>query len=330
MILDLDPPCREAATSSVRVKIHDMELLRRWLSGGLNAGMGYLSREDRIMKMEDTSLLMADSSSILVFLFRYRKPGGIKDGFGKFASYSLSRDYHILLKKEISRYVEGRGLYRDKYRVYVDTGPLSERTIAAMAGLGWIGKNSMLINRQIGSFTFIGTAVTDIAIDSPSFPQPDLCGRCTRCIESCPTGAIRDDRTVDSRLCISYHTIESRDVIPTNIAKRMGNMVFGCDICNEVCPWNNREGKGCDFIEFNDSIANIELEDMAFMTDEEFRERFRGTAVTRATAQGLARNATVALHNMGRDDVVRDVSRNFDDLRGLQARTLLNDDKSNL
>ncbi|MGC8644733.1 MAG: tRNA epoxyqueuosine(34) reductase QueG [Thermoplasmata archaeon] len=322
MMLDLDPPCSWSAVSAVRVRIQDTGRLRDWLSQRLNAGMSYLSRGERMMKLEDPSLLMSGAKSILIFLFRYQRGPTPQPEFGKMASYSLSRDYHILLREEISRYLEQRGLYRDNFRIYVDTGPISERGIAATGGLGWIGKSSMLVNKTLGSFTFIGVAVTDLAIEGPSFPQPDMCGRCTRCIDSCPTHAIRSDRTVDSNLCISYHTIESREVIPPLIAMRMGNMVFGCDICNDVCPWNRPDAKGCEIIR-NDEGLMMKLEDLAYMGQEEFRERFGKTAIARATSAGLARNATVALHNAGRDDLVRDIAMSFDDLRATQARVLL-------
>ncbi|MEM0128079.1 MAG: tRNA epoxyqueuosine(34) reductase QueG [Thermoplasmatales archaeon] len=324
MITRLGPAGRGTAVSSVRVGLSDISKLEHWIALELNAEMSYISRMDRLMKIQDTSLLMRGAKSILIFLVKYGRGKEPPTGYGKIASYALYSDYHDTIKDQITKFVTENGLYVDMFRVYVDTGPVEERGIGSQAGLGWIGRNSMLINRELGSFTFIGTAVTDVVIDSQTFPQADLCGRCTRCIDSCPTHAIRSDRTVDSNLCISYHTIENRGVIPKGVAAKMDNMIFGCDICNDVCPWNfSKEGVRSDWIEDRDFLTAMKLEDLAYVDKESFNDKFKSAALKRAGDAGLARNATVALFNSGREDIVRDVAMNFDDVRGSQARALL-------
>ncbi|MEM0127045.1 MAG: tRNA epoxyqueuosine(34) reductase QueG [Thermoplasmatales archaeon] len=323
MIVDLEAPDVGSAVSSLRVRISDTTTLDRWISNGFNANMSYISKTDRLMKIRDSSLLMKDARSIIIFLFRYGKGAAPKEGYGRIAAYAQWFDYHETLRDEITRYIIENNLYLNNFKVYVDTGPIEEREISRLSGLGWIGKNSMLIHRVLGSFTFIGAAVTDIIADTQIFPQPDLCGKCTRCIDSCPTHAIMQDRTIDSNKCISYHTIENRGIIPANIAVRMNDMIFGCDICNDVCPWNSDKKIRSDLLRYGNFSMKMKLEDIAYIDQDRFLEEFRYSAIRRAGAKGLARNAVVALFNAGKYDIVKDIANNFNDLRGSQARLLL-------
>ena len=183
----------------------------------------------------------------------------------------------------------------------VDTGPVLERAWAARAGIGWIGKNAMLMRRDFGSWFVLGVLATtlELAVDPP---MPDYCGACRRCIEACPAGAITHARTVDSRRCIAYHTIENRGTIPEAIQDAMGDWVFGCDHCQEVCPWNQRFSKETSETDFHrrDGVTAPPLEDLLDMDEKTFLERFQGTPVMRATCAGLRRNAQIVRRNAGK------------------------------
>jgi epoxyqueuosine reductase len=317
-------PQEDVIVSATRVKIERIEIFKRWVSMGFHATMTYLSKDDAFLKREDTSLLSQDSKSILVFLLNYKHKIASGEGYGMIASYASFKDYHIFFPEMINRFMVENQLFIKEFKTFVDTGPVTERGIAEQSSLGWIGRNSMLINSRMGSFTFIGGAVTDMVLDEIHFPSPDLCGRCTRCIDNCPTGAINMDRTVDSNLCISYHTIENRDVIPRVISEKMGNMIFGCDICNDVCPWNRGKRESTLPVVQEDLFSSrMRLEDIAYLDKEQFDKQFRGSAIKRATFEGLARNALIALHNSGEDHLVREVAREFSDLRRRQAALLM-------
>jgi epoxyqueuosine reductase len=192
-------------------------------------------------------------------------------------------------------------------RSYVDTGPLIERVYAKYAGIGWIGKNTCLINQQLGSWLFLGVILTSLDLTKDeltgndvalTLPAPDRCGTCTRCIVACPTQAIVAPGELDARLCISYLTIEKRGDIPEPLRAAMGRHVFGCDICQDVCPWN-RKAPSTSAPEFQprESLVNPALEWLAEMQTEEFRNSFRGSPIRRAKLSGLRRNAVVAMGN---------------------------------
>jgi epoxyqueuosine reductase len=186
------------------------------------------------------------------------------------------------------------------YKICVDTAPLLERSYARMAGLGWIGRNTCLINQKLGSWVFLGEILTSLELE-PEGPPPDRCGTCTRCIEACPTDAIvplGSGFTIDSRLCISYLTIELRGEIPA--AQRDGNgaNIFGCDICQDVCPWNRKAATTGD-PHFAPRMETPEFERLAALSETEFRALFRGTPISRARYQGFLRNVAVAMGNSG-------------------------------
>jgi len=185
-------------------------------------------------------------------------------------------------------------------RSYVDTGPIVERVFAKYAGVGWIGKNTCIINQKKGSWLFLGVILTSIEL-TPDLPAPDRCGSCTRCIEACPTDAILAPYQLDSNRCISYLTIEKRGLPPEELRADMGRHVFGCDICQDVCPWN-RKAPVSAAPEFapRPGLVNPELDWLAEMSAEEFRETFRGSPIRRAKHAGIRRNALVAIGNSGR------------------------------
>jgi epoxyqueuosine reductase len=242
---------------------------------------------------------------------------------GWISRYAWGDDYHEILGRKLDELLawmrsEFGAAFRAK--AYVDTGPVLERVAAKYAGLGWLGKNTLLINQQLGSWLFLGVILTDLEL-APSLapgeaPPRDLCGTCRRCIDACPTGAFAEPYVLDARRCISYLTIELRGAIPEEFRPAIGNMVFGCDICQDVCPWN-RKAPVTSLAEFRPrtirdaearqepppetqdagSLCNPPLEWLISLSEEEFRKNFRGSAVKRAKWRGFARNACVALGN---------------------------------
>jgi len=187
-------------------------------------------------------------------------------------------------------------------RCYVDTGPLVERVYAKHAGVGWIGKNTCLINQKKGSWLFLGVILTSLEL-APDLPAPDRCGTCTRCIEACPTDAILAPYQLDSNKCISYLTIEKRGSIPEDLRPGMGRHIFGCDICQDVCPWN-RKAPATSAPEFQPrpGLVNPALAWLAEIAPEEFRETFRGSPIRRAKRTGLRRNAAIAMGNSANNE----------------------------
>jgi epoxyqueuosine reductase len=197
------------------------------------------------------------------------------------------------------------------FRSYVDTGPLIERVYAKYAGIGWIGKNTCIISQQLGSWLFLGVILTSLDFTKPKddltednltadLPAPDRCGTCTRCITACPTQAIVAPGELDARLCISYLTIEKRGEIPDRLRSGMGRHVFGCDVCQDVCPWNRKAPvTSAEEFEAREGLVNPALDWLAEMQQEEFRAVFRGSPVRRAKLSGLRRNAVIAMGNSG-------------------------------
>ncbi len=201
----------------------------------------------------------------------------------------------------------------DLFRSYVDTGPLAERVYAKYAGIGWIGKNTCIINQKLGSWLFLGVILTSLEL-APDWPAPDRCGSCTRCLEACPTQAFVAPGELDARLCISYLTIEKRGEIAEELRSGMGRHVFGCDICQDVCPWNRKAAiTAADEFQPRQGLVNPELDWLAEMQVEEFRIAFRGSPVRRAKLSGLRRNAVVAMGNSGDTKFVSTLKRLAED-----------------
>jgi len=312
--------------SSAPVKIYDNSKFIKWIGAGFNAEMHYLSKNEAMMKREDPSLIMKNSKSLITFLVNYKRRFNYDRRYGRISKYALGIDYHIFVNKIVKNFVEKNNLFVDTFLIYTDTGPIDERLISSESGSGWIGRNSMLINSKIGSFTFIGEAITDLKINNFNIPSPDLCGSCNRCIVSCPTSAINSDRTIDSRKCISYNTIENRGIIDPSVALKMSDMIFGCDICNEVCPWNNNT-KYSEIPEVvNYDFGNkAKIEELAFIDRDSFAKIYKNSSIKRAGYQGIARNAIIAIYNNDRSDpLLKEVEKNFDDLRTKQIKILKN------
>jgi epoxyqueuosine reductase len=278
-----------------------------WLASGYAGEMQYLPRG--AAKRRDSRLPFDGAVSAIVVGLNY----GGREQSGPVARYARGDDYHDLmtdrlrelhhqLQAEIGRPIRGKA--------YVDTGPILERDLARRAGLGWFGKNTNLVNPKLGSFFFIGALVVDIELQSDSPFEADRCGSCTRCLDACPTGAFVDERVLDATRCISYLTIESKGEIPAPLREKVGDLVYGCDICQDVCPWNVRFARDLSESSFKprEAIAAKDSRTLAAeileLDDESFHASFRGSPMKRAKLRGLKRNAVVALGNTGLPDDV--------------------------
>ena len=311
--------------SAIGVRDLNIQHFLNYLNMGYAADMNYLFRSDSIMKRESPYLIAGWAKSIITFNILYKfEMKKVQAPYARFAMYSVFKDYHLVIKDYIENYLTEYGLFLNNKRIYVDTGPLMEREIGRLGGLGWIGKNSMLINKKLGSYTFLGEALVDVKLDGSFQITPDMCGNCDLCIRSCPVNAIDRDRKVDSNKCISYHTIESRKTIPLEIGTKMENMVFGCDICNDVCPWNRSRKGPTIFANRREQIENLKVEDLVYMDNENFVTKFGSTPIRRAKVEGLRRNAVMAHFNIYNDDkFLEEVSKDFRDLGGQQAAEIL-------
>jgi epoxyqueuosine reductase len=232
------------------------------------------------------------------------------------------RDYHDALLPRLQQVENALKDFAGKHgiaietRSYVDTGPIQERVYAKYAGIGWVGKNTCIIHPKLGSWLFLGVILTSLEVNSVQ-PLPDRCGSCTRCIEACPTQAIVAPGNLDSRRCIAYLTIEKRGVISEELRASMGHHVFGCDICQDVCPWNNKTGNApvSPAAEFQarEHLFHPDLRWLAQMDDAAYREQFRGSPVRRAKRGGLRRNVAVAMGNSGHREFVADLKAMAED-----------------
>jgi epoxyqueuosine reductase len=278
-----------------------------WVARGFAGEMRYLT-DRRAEVRNDPRNLLASARSVICVGKLYNSPWPYSTRFPDrerawISRYAWGDDYHDVIRRglerldEFLRHSTGAG-YESK--ICVDTAPLLERSYARLAGLGWIGKNTCLINQQSGSWFFLAELLVSLEI-GPDEPPPDRCGTCTRCIEACPTAAIVPGTlgyTVDAGRCISYFTIELRGAVPEPHRAATGNHVFGCDICQDVCPWNRRNEFTGDS-PFQPRHFAPPLERLAEVTEDEFRDMFRGTPVTRARYTGFLRNVAVAMGNSG-------------------------------
>jgi epoxyqueuosine reductase len=274
-----------------------------WIGHGYAGEMDYLARGAD--KRRDTRLPFAGTSSAIVVALDY----GGKEPAGPIARYARGDDYHDLMTArldELHRWLELELGRRVTGKSYVDTGPILERDLARRAGLGWFGKNTNLVNPRIGSFFFIGALLVDLDL-APDTPfQADRCGTCTRCLDACPTDAFVGPRLLDATRCISYLTIELKGEIPEDLREQMGTHIYGCDICQDVCPYNVkfalelREPAFAARAAIDGRDAHSLARDLLAMDDEAFRAAFRNSPMKRAKLQGLKRNASVVLENISK------------------------------
>ncbi len=278
------------------------EALDHWLRMGYAGSMRYLHRQAKNRK--NPSQILARAVRAVVTLDNYYYSSGAattdqKRGTrARIARYALGRDYHLATGRrlnELAEFLRQNGAKIAK--AFVDAGPVPERELAQRAGLGWIGKNTMLIHPGLGSFFFIGAVLTDLPIGVDLPFEADRCGSCTRCLDACPTAAFVAERVLDATRCISYLTIEHRGPIPEQFTGRLEGWGFGCDICNEVCPWNERFAQDSTIAEFRPR-GDLSAAGPGFfdeLTEEEFRERFGDTPLERAGLEGMRRNWKAAL-----------------------------------
>jgi epoxyqueuosine reductase len=336
-------------------KFPELQRMPEWLAKGYGGEMKYLADPRRA----DPKAVMAGIQSVIVCLLNYNTDRSLSTDpalpvdsgrpSGWISRYAWGDDYHDVLRERLDALAES---LRDRFagpfeaRAYVDTGPVQERVLAKYAGLGWLGKNTLLLNPMLGSFFFLGVILTTLDLEQTlaanELPPPDLCGSCRRCLDACPTQAFVEPYVMDARKCISYLTIELRGAIPDEFREAMGNHVFGCDICQDVCPWNRRapdatipqfqprvfpareeNGGEENFPRREESLFLPRLEWLLGLSEEDFREIFRGSPVKRTKWRGLLRNACIALGNSG----LRRGMANYDRISAVVERLAASEDQ---
>ena len=250
----------------------------KWLEKGYHAEMNYM--ENNIEVRFNIKNLLKEYNSMIVLGLNYYQDK--REGFGKNISvYAYGRDYHKTIKgklKKIIAFLKRNGI---KARGFTDSAPILEKYLAQKAGLGWQGKNSLIINRKLGSYFFLAEILTDFDFKEKPKIVTEHCGKCRRCMDACPTGAIVEDKIIDSNKCISYLTIEYKGDLEKEMALKMQDLIFGCDICQEVCPWNGKIIQTKE-LDFKYRYTGIDLSDLKFLKEEEFKEFFKGSPIKRA------------------------------------------------
>ena len=300
-----------------------------WLDAGRHASMEYLADDLARARRANPRLILPEAKSILVLAAPYPNPKFASaklpsprgrragdEGRGKISAYAWNDDYHLTLKEKLQAliiFIEEQAGHPVPNRWYTDTGPILEKDLAQRAGLGWIGKNTCLIHPQQGSYFFLAEILLGIEL-SPDEPfTTDYCGNCTRCLDACPTQAILPNRTLDANLCISYLTIENKGEIPGELRPKLGDLIFGCDICQMVCPWNRfSEGNNESKIDHRPNLIT-ELS----LTPQEFNQKFKNNPVKRAKRRGYLRNVAVALGNAGNRTAISALESALNDIEPL-------------
>jgi len=272
----------------------ETERLQTWLKNGYNAGMKYM--EKNIDKKKDVRLILPEAKSIISLGMNYFTPHQFagQENSGKVSRYAWGKDYHLIIWEKLDQLKTILKKIDPSFEAitYVDTGPVMDKAWAVRSGLGWLGKNSNVINRKIGSWFFIATVITNYKL-SPSKNAADLCGSCTACADACPTKAIAEDYVVDSNKCISYLTIENKGEIDETFAGKFENWIFGCDICQDVCPWNKKFSLPTSQQAFNsrDEDREISFQEIDEMSEDFFKHKFAESPILRTKLKGLKRNA---------------------------------------
>lgn len=301
-----------------------LEVFNRWLAAGHHGEMAYLASERSVLRRSDPREILPECRSILVLGSRYASPGtkaaaklksvrGLELS-GRIASYAWGDDYHEVLPERLQSlvsYIETLVGNPVPNRWYTDTGPVLERELGQRAGLGWIGKNTCLIHPRLGSYYLLAEILLGIELESDAPITRDFCGTCTRCVEACPTACILPDRTIDARRCISYLTIELKGAVSSDLRSKTGEWVFGCDICQEVCPWNRRfaQADGRHIFGLRPGIPSPDLLEELALTLQGFNQKFKLSPVKRAKRRGYLRNITLAIANLDHDESQRQIAR---------------------
>lgn len=283
--------------------------LVKWIESGQAAGMDYFA--NRLDAYRHPDGVMPGSKSIIVLVYPYPSdpPGNLAPNQGRVARYAWPGiDYHDTIHrkmKQLKRLISDRSP-ETRVRACVDTAPLMERELAQLAGLGWRGKNTLLIDRDIGSYFFLACLLIDVELPYDQPHHASHCGTCTACLDACPTDALTKPGVLDANRCISYLTIEHREAMDNDLRDDIGQWVFGCDICQEVCPWNRKPARRSHTDQDDMPLQQIGLDELFVMDEEQFRERFRKSPLWRTRLRGMQRNAAIALGNQ-RDTSALDI-----------------------
>lgn len=273
---------------------NELSNLNKWLERGYQAGMQYMERN--LDKREDVKKILPSAKSVISLAINYYTPEEYENDnlSGKVSRYAWGKDYHLIIWEKLRELEEVLKEIDPGFESvsYVDTGPVMDKAWAVRAGIGWLGKHTNVINRDYGSWFFIANVICNREFEYPE-QIPDFCGTCTACIDACPTSAIVEEYVVDSNKCISYLTIENKGEIPSEFKDKFGNWIFGCDICQDVCPWNTKFSIVTRVTEFNPYPGNkqLNLEEVEYMNEAEFKSRFASSPIKRAKLEGLKRNA---------------------------------------
>ena len=271
----------------------EIQKLEEWLKKNYHAGMNYMTKN--IEKRKNVKNLLPSAKSVISLGMNYFTPGKYSNdkSKGKVSRYAWGKDYHLIILEKLDKLVDEIKKIDNSFeaKTYIDTGPVMDKAWAVKSGIGWLGKHTNVINKEYGSWFFIANLITNFEFKY-SFPIEDFCGSCRACIDACPTNAIMDEYAVDANKCISYLTIENKSEIPEKFKGKFENWIFGCDICQDVCPWNDKFSKvtkQADFFPVNEN-KEINLEEIMFLTKEGFNKRFKESPVKRAKLSGLKRN----------------------------------------
>ena len=270
----------------------ESEHLREWLDKNYHAGMDYMERN--FDKHKDVNRILPNAKSVISLGLNYYATDSYSNdkAVGKISRYAWGKDYHLIIWAMLDELEEELKKVDLQFECisYVDTGPVMDKAWAVRAGIGWLGKHTNVINREIGSWFFIANFITNYEFDN-SEQIPDFCGTCTACLDACPTDAIIQEYIVDSNKCISYLTIENKEQIPEEFRNKFDNWIFGCDICQDVCPWNQKFPVESLVKDFNPQNKELNLDKVIEMKEDDFKEKFRTSPIKRAKLSGLKRNA---------------------------------------
>ena len=276
--------------------------LERWLDSGYHAGMAWMNKPESVEKRADIRQMLPGAQSVVVVAMNYRTDAEWDaDKMGEIARYARGDDYHDWMKarlRELLAFVKEIGDCEGL--ACVDTAPILEREWAQRAGVGWIGKNSLLMNRAFGSYVLLGELILDLELPPDEPHIEEFCGTCTRCMDACPTQALVEPRVLDANKCIAYHTIENRVLAPMQLRENFGDQVFGCDICQQVCPWNQKAERDEVFSDEPEKWTRPQmpaLHEWLEVPQAEFSARLKNSPIKRAKRRGMRRNAARALKN---------------------------------
>lgn len=278
--------------SAVHCLDEERDRLQSWLSNGMNASMAYMANHFE-MRLDPGKIEEGAKSVISVLINYYPAQKQTDPDAPVISKYAYGKDYHLVVKEKLNNlliFIQS-ALFPCRGRAFVDSAPVLERPLAKAAGLGWIGKNSLLISKDFGSYVFIGELIIDFELNYDTPFTSDYCGNCTRCIDACPTNAIVFPRTIDARKCISYHTIENKDDIPLSIQGKLQNQLFGCDICQDVCPWNKKAkpNQSADFMPI-EGLLKMEKKDWKALNRDTYHKIFSQSPFERAGFERISRN----------------------------------------